>query len=656
MQAIERGFDWIPSRDLVEGSILSRFIQSTGHASLEELRRYADEDPAWLMEHVLKFCDFRFYEPYDRMMDTSEGIEWARWCSGGTTNIVLNCIDRHRESPTWDRTFLIWEGEQASEHRTLTYRELNEEVARVAAALRQLGVGRGDCVAIFMPNIPETIIGFFATLKIGAIAVPLFSGFGPEPLSARLIDAGVKAVLTVDVAWRRGKADSMKRVLDEALNRSLSVKAVLVLRRHGGDSDCPMVPGRDHDWAAMIQSQPTALETIAMEAEDPAVLFYTSGTTGKPKGCIWTHVGFLASMVTRDMHICADFRTSDRFFFMSDMGWMVGAMCACIPSYFGASLLVAEGTPDYPDTGRFWRLLQDHRVTYVGVAPTLIRSLMRNGTADVEKYDLSSLRITVSAGEPWTEVPWRWFFDHVCKRTLPFLNIVGGTEIGGCNFVGTLHHPLRPGSFGMPGLGAGVEIVDASGTPVPEGQIGELVLRNPNIGMTKGLWNDAERYIESYWSTLPGHWFHGDLAMRDEDGLYYVLGRSDDIIKVSGKRTGPAEIENILLATGEVSEAAVVGVPDNIKGSAIAAACVPMPGVEAGDSLRVRLSDAVVRGMGGSFRPKHLLFVSDLPKTRNLKIMRRVVRSAICGLNPGDLSSLTNPQSVRELQVLAEHL
>jgi len=637
-------------------SNLSAFLRQTGEATLENLSARADEDPAWLMQEVMSFCDFRFYKPYTQMLDTSQGIERASWCVGGTTNIVLNCLDRHRGTSTWEKTFLVWEGEDPGAHRAFTYGEFDAEVCRLAGALQALGIARGDRVGLFMPNLPETFIAFFALLKIGAIVMPLFSGFGPQPLVARLNDGEAKAVLTVDGTWRRGAPGVMKSVLDEALQAVPSVEAVLVLRHLGDAIDCPMVLGRDHDWAEAIASQASDMATAEMDAEAPSVLLYTSGTTGRPKGCVWTHVGFLASMVTRDMHICADFKSSDRFFFMSDMGWMVGAMCACIPSYFGGSLLVAEGTPDYPDSGRFWRLLQDHKVTYVGVAPTLIRSLMRNGDVEVARYNLSMLRVTVSAGEVWTRAPWDWFFEHVCKKTLPFLNIVGGTEVGGCNFVGTLHGPLRPGSFDLRGLGAGVAIVDNIGRPVADGQIGELVLCNPNIGMTKGLWRDEERYLDSYWRTIPGMWVHGDLAMRDEDGLYYILGRSDDTIKISGKRTGPSEIETLLAATGKVSEAAVVGVPDELKGSALICVCVVMPGVKADAELKRELSAAVVQGMGSSYRPKLVLLVSDLPKTRNMKIMRRVVRSVVCGDSPGDLSSLSNPLAVAELQSICSRV
>lgn len=651
MNSTKRPFDWVPTPEIVANSNLTAFIRKTGEADLAALSSRADADPAWLMQQVFEFCDFRFYTPPQQMLDTSRGIEWARWCVGGTTNVVLNCIDRHRDTPAWERPFLVWEGEDRRAQRSLSYRDFDAEVCRLAGALQALGVQRGDRVGLYMPNLPETFIAFFAAMKIGAVVMPLFSGFGPQPIVSRLNDGEAKVVLTVDGTWRRGTPGAMKSVLDEALLSVPSVQHVLVLR-HLGDAlpACPMTAGRDLDWAAAVARQPAELATAEMAADDPAVLLYTSGTTGRPKGAVWTHVSFLGSMVMRDMHICADFKASDRFFFMSDMGWMVGAMCACIPSYFGGSLLVAEGTPDFPDTGRFWRLLQDHKVTYLGVAPTLIRGLMRYGDAEVEGFDLSSLRVTVSGGEAWTEAPWRWFFEHICKNKLPFLNIVGGTEVGGCNFTGTVLHPLRPGSFGMGGLGVGADIVDDAGKPVAAGQVGELVLRNPNIGFTKSLWRDDERYLDSYWRTLPGIWVHGDFAMRDAEGLIYILGRSDDTIKISGKRTGPSEIETLLTGTGKVSEAAVIGVPDELKGSAIVCVCVAMPGVAADAALENELSSAVVKGMGTSYRPRQVILVSDLPKTRNMKIMRRVVRAVYKGESPGDLSSLVNPEAVAELQ------
>ncbi|MDB5840456.1 MAG: acsA4 [Herminiimonas sp.] len=642
-------FSWEPGADIIGQSNLTAFLATVGLSDYASLVEKSDADPGWLMENVFRFCGMRFYQPYSEILDTSDGIAWARWCVGGTTNLVLNCIDKHRGTAAWDRTFLVWEGENPDERRSFTYGEFDAEVCRCAAGLTALGIGEGDTVGMFMPNLPETYAAFFAVIKIGAILMPLFSGFGAQPIATRMKDCGARVVITADGTWRRGAPGAMKAVLDEALAEVTGVEHVIVVQRMGDKLPTPMQPGRDRWWHDMVAGQPTSFPTREMAAEAPAILLYTSGTTGKPKGCVWTHIGFLGSMVTRDMHICGDYKAADRFFFMSDMGWMVGAMGACIPSMFGGSLLVVEGTPDYPDTGRFWRLVQDHRVSYLGVSPTLVRGLMRHGS-EIDGYDLSSLRILCSGGEAWTEAPWRWLFEHAGKRKLPIINISGGTEVGGCIFTGTVHHPMKPGSFGGRGLGMGADIVDEAGRSVQAGQVGEVVLRQASIGMTKSLWRDDQRYLESYWSTLPGVWVHGDFAMRDEDGLYFILGRSDDTIKVSGKRTGPSEIESLLMGSGKVSEAAVIGVPDPIKGSAIVCVCVAMPGVPADDALADELTGAVVGGMGASYRPRQIVFVSDLPKTRNMKVMRRVVRAVFQGGAAGDLSALVNPDAVAELQ------
>jgi acetyl-CoA synthetase len=645
-------YAWTPPPELVQQSNLTAFLRATGQANYDTLSARAEADRAWLMEEVFRFCDVRFFRRYEQMLDTTRGEPWARWCVGGTTNIVLNCIDKHRGTPAWDRTFLVWEGEDKREQRLLRYREFALEVDRLALGLRSLGIGRGDVVAIYMPNLPETFIAFFAILKIGAVIMPLFSGFGPNPIQSRLNHGEPKAVITASGTWRRGVAAPLKSVLDAALEQSPSVQHVIVVERTGLEVETPMRAGRDHWWNDVLDGQTGEVATVEMAAEAPAILLYTSGTTGEPKGCVWTHIGFIGSMVTRDMIICGDFKSLDRFFFFSDMGWMVGAMCACIPSFAGGSLLVAEGTPDYPDTGRFWRLIQDHRVTYLGVSPTIVRGLMRHGE-EVECYDLSSLRITASGGEAWTETPWRWFFEHVCKKKIPIINISGGTEVGGCIFTGTPNHPMNPCSFSRPALGMGADIVDLSGNRIPDGEVGELVLRHSSIGLTKSLWKADARYIENYWSSIPGLWVHGDFAMRGHDGLYYILGRSDDTIKISGKRTGPAELEGILIATGKIAEAAVFGIPHPVKGSAIVCACVPMPGA-ANINLANELASALVRGMGASYRPEKVLLVDDLPRTRNMKIMRRVLRAVFENRDPGDLSALANPEAIGHFRTKLE--
>jgi acetyl-CoA synthetase len=640
------GFAWMPSPDRVQGSVLARFLRYTGMTDFDSLASRADRDPAWLNEQVLAFCDFRFYRPYTRILDTQRGIEHADWCVGGTTNIVLNCLERHRDTAAWDSVFLVWEGEDGAVSR-FTYGQFESEVARLAGGLCALGVRQGDRIALYLPNIPEAFIALFAALKLGAIAVPLFSGFGPQPLAQRLRDAEVHTVLTADGGWRKGSFLPMVSTLDDALWEVPSAQHLVVLNRAGGEVATTSAVAY-HDWAELVRAPNPEAPTAELPAEAPAVLLYTSGTTGRPKGCIWTHLSFLASMALRDMHICGDFTSADRFFFMSDMGWMIGPMSAFVPSYFGASVLLAEGTPEHPRRDRFWKLVDDHDVTYLGVSPTIVRSLMRHGSSDVSRFRMRALRMTCSGGEPWNDAAWNWFFEHVCRRELPIINLVGGTEVCGCNFVGTVIHPMRPGSFGARGLGCGVDIVDASGRPVPDDTVGELVLRNPGIGMTKGIWGDSARYLASYWQAIPGVWTHGDFAKRDRQGLYYVLGRSDDTIKVAGKRTGPAELESVLTDTGEVSEAAVIGVPDDVSGSALVCVCVPMPGVPR-EQMSLRLSNALVARMGASYRPRCVYLADDLPKTRNMKIMRRVIRAAFLRQPPGDLSSLANPESVEAL-------
>ncbi|PDT76935.1 AMP-binding protein [Bradyrhizobium sp. C9] len=639
---------WTPPAELVAKSNLSAFLRATGQPTYDTLAAKAEIDPAWLVQEVFEFCDVRFYRRPEKILDLARGEPWARWCVGGTTNIVLNCIDKHRGTDVWDRTFLIWEGEDRHEQRRLSYAEFGSAVGRLASGLRKLGIGKGDVVAIYMPNLPETFVAFFAILKIGAIVMPLFSGFGPDPIRARLNHGEAKAVITANGTWRRGAPAPLKSALDEALETAPSVQHVIVADRGGLGIDTPMQVGRDHWWDEIAKEE-TNLPTVEMDAEDPAILLYTSGTTGEPKGCVWTHISFIGSMVTRDMIICGDFKPTDLFFFFSDMGWMVGAMCACIPSFVGGRLLVAEGTPDYPDTGRFWRLIADHQVTYLGVSPTIVRGMMRHGD-EVERYDLSSLRITASGGEAWTETPWRWFFEHVCKSKIPIINISGGTEVGGCIFTGTPNHPMNPCSFSRPALGVGADIVDMAGSPVLDGEVGELVLRHASIGLTKSLWKGDQRYLESYWNTIPGIWVHGDFAMRGKDGLYYILGRSDDTLKISGKRVGPAELEGVLTATGKVAEAAVFSVPHPVKGSTIVCACVPSPGTKDSRALSEQLAQALVHGMGTSYRPERVLLVDDLPKTRNMKIMRRVLRAVFEDKDPGDLSALANPEAIDHIR------
>lgn len=637
---------WQPSEDLIASSNLTTFLRRHDLPDYDALVSRADGDPEWFWSAVMDFFDFRFATPCSQILDVSRGIPWARWCVGGTGNVVMNCLDRRIEAGEGAREAVVWEAE-TGERRSWSYDELNRETCRLASGLSSLGIGRGDVVAIYMPMLPEIVAGYLAIAKLGAIVLPLFSGFGAGAVASRLNDGGAKAVLTVDGTLRRGRPMAMKPVLDEAAVSAPGLRHVVVLRDKG--LDLPMTEGRDHDWKSLTGAAPDNVPTTIVGADDPLMIIFTSGTTGKAKGTVHTHYGFSTKLAC-DLGLGHDFKAGDRLLWMSDMGWLVGPIVVVGTTILGGTAILAEGTPDYPEPGRIWRLAQDHRATTLGIAPTIVRSLMRHGEDEVARYDLSSLRVTVSTGEPWNPDAWMWFFNHVCQRRIPLLNYSGGTEVGGGIISGTVLHPLKPCSFAGPMPGMGADVVDESGQSVPRGQVGELVMRVPSIGLSRGLWNDPDRYIDAYWHRWPDIWIQGDWASVDEDGMWYIHGRSDDTIKVAGKRTGPAEVEALLLATGVLEEAAAVGVPDPVKGEAVLCVCIPKPDARADDVLAKTLSDAVVEGLGGPFRPRDVVFADDLPKTRNMKIMRRVIRAIYTGNEPGDLSSLVNPEAVDGLK------
>jgi acetyl-CoA synthetase len=642
-------FVWEPSSEVLNATTLAAFLRKHCLQDYEALLSRANVEPHWFWDALLRFFDVRFYRPYAQILDTSAGIPWAKWCVGGETNLVLNCLDRHRGTPIWQQTAIVWEGEDG-EQRRWSYAELDAETARLASALRSLGLGRGDVIALYMPMVPEIAAAYFAIAKIGAIVMPLFSGFGPQPILDRLVDSDAKAVITVDSGWRRGKRVAMKAVLDDAAMRAPSLTSIVVLKHGGGDT--PMQRGRDVWWSEIVRSQPAEAPTEIMPAEAPVMLMYTSGTTGRAKGTIHTHCGAIGKNLL-DVGLCLDLKDGERLMWLSDIGWNVGTKIVVSAALLGATLVIAEGAPDYPDPGRQWRLVEAHGVTLYGTVPTAVRQMMRQPADVVRRHDLSSLRATVSGGEPWNKDAWLWFFEHVCGRRIPILNYGGGSECGGAILIGSFHRPLKPCAFGSPVPGSGADIVDSEGRPCPPGQMGELVLRLPSIGLTRGLWRDPQRYLESYWQRIPGVWVQGDLAMRDADGLWYMLGRSDDTIKIAGKRTGPAEIESVLLESGLVADAAVVGIPDQITGSALACVCVPAANAENSERLCREIGAVVATRFGAPYRPKRVLLVSDLPKTRNQKIMRRVVRAILSDTELGDLSSLVNPEAIDQLRIAA---
>jgi acetyl-CoA synthetase len=636
---------WRPTPDLIAQSRLKQFMDHYELATFDELLRYSTSDLDWFWDTTLKFLDIRFYQPYSQVVDLSKGLEWAQWCVGGVLNIVHNCLDKRLGTPAEHKPALIYESE-AGRTQTLTYGQLYREVNKTANALRSLGLGKGDAIGLFMPMVPEIVIALLAIAKIGGIILPLFSGYGEAAIISRLMDAEAKALFTADGFYRRGQVVPMKGIADEAARHVPTLQHLLVLKRVG--ASVPMQDGRDRWWHALIDWQTDQAYTEHTAAEDPLMIIYTSGTTGQPKGALHTHCGFPVK-AAQDMAFGLDLHDDEVLYWLTDMGWMMGPWLVFGTLLLGATMLIYDGAPDYPAPNRLWSLVERHRVTALGISPTLVRALIRYGDEPIKQHDLSSLRKFASTGEPWNPDPWLWLFNTVGQGKLPIINYSGGTEISGGIVMGNVLLPLKPCAFSAPLPGMAADVVDEEGRSV-RGQVGELVIRQPWIGMTRGFWRNPDRYIETYWSRFPHVWVHGDWAAIDDDGLWYILGRSDDTIKVAGKRLGPAEVESILVSHPSVSEAAAIGVPDDLKGQSVVCFCVLKPDAAATDDLREELKDLVAAELGKPLKPQDIKFVTDLPKTRNAKVMRRIIRAAYLGQDPGDTSSLENPQAVEEIR------
>jgi acetyl-CoA synthetase len=622
---------WRPTKAHIDGANLTAFMKKRGIASYEELLRRSVDDVAWFWDETIKELGVVFESPYERILDLSRGIEWPTWCVGGRMNIVKSMLHRWTENPaTADKIALIAEHEDGSVER-LTYRQLQDRVAVAAGALRDRGIGPGEAVGVFLPMNAECVIAMLAVLWVGGVFLPMFSGFGAGAIASRLEDSKAKALITCVSVQRRGKNVSMRGIADEVVS-SLSARGLRI----------DLI-----DFPQLAQAKTQAAPHVA-SAEDVMMLIYTSGTTGKPKGAVHTHCGFPIKGAA-DAWMGLDLHPDETIWWMTDMGWMMGPWLVFSSLMIGCTMVTYDGAPDFPDVGRTWEIAAKHGVTTLGVSPTLIRSLLTHGEAPVRKHDLSKLRKFASTGEPWNPEPWKWLFHVVGQERAPIINYSGGTEISGGILMGNVLQPLKPCAFAGPLPGMDVDVLDENGKSI-RGAVGELVIRKPWIGQTGGFWNAPERYIESYWQRFPGVWTHGDFAAVDDDGQWYILGRSDDTIKVAGKRLGPAEVESILVGHEKVKEAAVIGVPDEIKGQAIVCFVVLKEASHACHELEGELKSLVVAEQGKALSPKALKFVRDLPKTRNAKVMRRVIRAAYLGQDPGDLSSLENPSAVEAIK------
>jgi len=639
---------WRPSDEVRERSNALRLARKLGFDDYASLVRFSQEDPESFWPAAIEDMGLEFSQPWDAVVDESRGPEWATWFVGGKLNIAWNCVHRWARGDRADEAAAVWQSEDG-QRRSLSYREVSREVTRLAEALAKLGVEAGDRVATFLPMSPEVAIASHACAHLGAVQVPVFSGFAAPAIAARLQHSEAKVVITADGSLRRGREVPMKALVDEALTESPSVEYVVVWRRL--DNGASMQDGRDVWWDEAVADEPGELEPLEVDAEHPYLLTYTSGTTGPPKGVLHVQGGFLVS-ITREVAYQADARPGDVIHFVTDMGWIMGPWEVVGGMALGCTIVFAEGAPDWPAPDRLWGLVEQERVTILGLSPTLVRALIPHGAELVERHDLSSLRVLVTTGEPWNPEPYRWLFEHVGGGRCPIINCSGGTEVGACFLSPTVAAPIKTCSLGGPALGMAMDVVDPEGRSV-RGEVGELVCRKPFPGMTRGFWGDPERYLDTYWRRLPGIWVHGDWASVDQDGYWFLHGRSDDTLNIAGKRLGPAELESAMVAHPLVAEAAAVGVPHEIKGEVAWVFCALVPGAEPSEELAAELRALAAQELGKAFAPERVLFVSALPKTRSAKIVRRAVRAKALGTDPGDLSSLENPETLEEIEHVA---
>ncbi len=752
---------WTPAPEVVERSQLKRFMKQVGVETWDELYQFSITDVERFTEEILKFLDIKFDPPYEKLLDVSNGIEFPEWFStprrevaesvppavaGGLTphsdkqaetrplgsvshaglNITEMCLDRWQTEEMRDQPAIVSEGEDGQVVK-LSYLRLFGFVEDVAGGLRKNGIKKGDAVGIHLPMNASTVAVLLGINRIGAIAVPVFSGYGVEAIASRMNAVKAKALFTCDGFPRRGKNIFAFEVALEAIEKCPSIEHLFVVNNGVNKElfDREPLNSKVKEFDVLLNEGLGEGFIEPTSAENPLIILYTSGTTGKPKGIAHTHASFPIK-AAQDMAFGTDVGKGTRICWYTDIGWMMGPWLIYGALINGATICIYDGAPDYPTPDRMWEFCGKHKVEVLGISPTLVRALAaaEQGNADApvrnenevrtdsvqssspttntaspqaaiadedvrvppphDRHDLSSLRLFASTGEPWNPAPWWWLFEKVGNSKLPLINDSGGTEIAGGILMGNPLLPIKPCSFPAPCPGMDVDILNENGEPVRPGEVGELVIKQPWIGMARGFWQERERYLETYWSRFKNIWVHGDWAMRDADGHWFILGRSDDTLKIAGKRVGPAEVESLLVAHPLVIEAAVIGVPDEVKGTAMVAFVVrsadtpvrmspkdekevesPRRSVSrdgaddnasfaaGGDadqsfqaSLEAELKALVARDMGKPLAPSRVHFVSALPKTRNAKVMRRVIRAAYLGQDPGDLSALENPQTV----------
>jgi acetyl-CoA synthetase len=630
----------------------SKHARITSHAEYTALYRTSiDEPETFWREHT---TDLVFRTPWTKFSEWK--LPEAKFFVGATLNLTESCLDRHLTTETRTRAAIVWEGEPG-DIRTLTYFELHREVVRLAAALTDLGVKPGDRVAIYMGMVPETAIAMLACARLGAAHSVIFGGFSADALRERIIDCGAKVLLTQDGAWRRGNVVPLKKMADEALEKTPGVEKVLVLRRMGEHTPTPMKEGRDIWWEDALNRKPSAasLELAkhppAFDAEHPLFILYTSGSTGKPKGVMHTTAGYLAGAHVTTKYVF-DLRPSDLYWCTADVGWVTGhSYIVYGPLSCGASVMMYEGAPNFPDWSRFWSIIERHGVSILYTAPTAIRAFIRAGDEWPAKHDLSSLRLLGSVGEPINPEAWTWYHRVIGGNRCPIVDTWWQTETGSIMLT-TLPGACysKPGSTGLPSFGVDIAVVKDRGEECKANEGGKLVIRQPWPSMARTLWGDDERYLKTYWDVIPNVYFTGDGARRDEDGYFWVVGRIDDVLNVAGHRIGTAEIESALVSHPAVAEAAAVGKPDELKGQALVVFLTLKKGHEAGKDLKAKLTEHIDKEIGKFARPDSIRFTESLPKTRSGKIMRRLLKE----IASGSLDTKGDTSTLEDFSVLAQ--
>ncbi len=620
-------FIFVPSADQVSKSNIGRFMNKQGISNWQQLVDRANSNIEWYWNAVNEDLGIEWFQKYDKTYDSQEGVPWTKWFLNGKCNIVVNAIDRHAKKQP-DKVAYIFADEQGS--RKITYRELDEQVSRLADALVTAGIKKGDVIAIYLPMIPEAFYAIFACSKIGAIHTTIFSGFSAHALHSRLVDSKAKLLITTDTVRRRGKD------IDLASQWQKAVQCTNVSR-------IVTVSGNYEDFV----KNAVRAKTEVMDSEDPLFILYTSGTTGHPKGTLQVHGGFTVVAAQQTAYLI-DMNPEDVLFWYADIGWITGQVWVVYgSSIIGGTALVYNDALDYPTTDAWCRMIEDHKVSIFGAAPTAIRLFMKNNI-QTSKYDFKSLRVLAATGEPINSKDWIWYFENVGKGRCPLINLSGGTEIGGAILSALPVMPLNPCTVGCPVPGFDADIFDDMGNRVTQGY---LVIKKPWPSMTRGLFDGPSRFLDTYWSKYKDVWYHGDLVLVGSDSLWYMQGRADDVIKVAGHRIGTAEVEAAAASHPAVAEAIAVGIPDELKGEAIAVYIVVKDGYKADSILADEIVAQVEESIGRFARPQAVKIVAELPKTRTGKLVRRLVKAKITGsiIADQDLSTVENPWSLESI-------